>query len=167
MFAKTLKDIRSLVSQFRIAEPRRRNLDSTFEGSSGNKIEQMEQRIVPATSVYGTFQMVIDPPGTPPAGDPGPYEFKIFRPVTETGKNGKVKVSETGGTAIINIPGEGGIFCENVKVNKNETKAKIKGDSNPLAALAKLFLSGEEVKAILKYKNSQSGDKGNYKMSQQ
>lgn len=166
MLRMALNSIRSLTPHFRGTGRKRRTPVSGFEGTSGKKIEQMEQRIFPATSVYGTFQMVIEPPDTPPPGDPGPYEFKIFRPTTIT-KNGKVHISETGGTAIIQIPGEGSIFCDNVKVNKNETKAKVKGVSDPLMALAKLFLSGDEIKAVLKYKNQQSNEKGTFNLHQQ
>lgn len=114
-------------------------------------VDPIEPRLLPAVSIYGTWTLTIEPPDVPPEGDPGPYTLVIHQTGTLR-KSGKVHLSGNA-TATVQLPGEGNVFAQKVKVNKAQTTAKGKFNSPPLKGSfqAEIDEIKSEIRATIKF----------------
>ncbi|MCA9093999.1 MAG: hypothetical protein KDA68_10960 [Planctomycetaceae bacterium] len=132
--------------------PRRRRMDSLTPPMTHVALECYETRVLPATSVFGVWQLTIQPPGTPPVGDPGPYTLEIQGGVTDFSKHGKLlKSGNNFGT--VHIPGEGVVALTKLKVAKDGQSFKAKIKSPPIKGKIQGQLSENqnEIEATLKF----------------
>lgn len=140
------------LASFVNSTPRRRRMDSLTPPMTHVALESYETRVLPATSVFGVWQLTIQPPGTPPVGDPGPYTLEIQGGASAFSKHGKLlKSGNAFGT--VHIPGEGVVALNKLKVAKDgqSFKAKIKSDPIKGNIQGQLAENQSEIEAALKF----------------